>query len=462
MVGRSNDGDSITNFFLGLIPLKDATAQTLYSNVVNFFNDNGIPYKDNLIGFAADGANSMLGEHHSLSSLLQADIPHLFVVKCICHSYALCASNACSKLPRSIEELARDIYSYFSCSPKRVGELEEFQKFVNVKPHKILHPSQTRWLSLHMVVSRLLEQYNALKLYFTSAVLDDKLVAADTILQRLSNPITKLYLLFLDFVLPVFNKVNKLMQSESTQIHVLYMSVASTLRTILSCYMKESYLSKTPLKQLRFRDPNNFKPIEEMYLGVNVDIELRSSAQYEKVAIDRFRLNCLEFYIEAASQINKRFSFGSEKLEILKALSPKVVFNKEIPSLVTLLHIYSHIVPGDMQEVDTEWRILSNSSITLVDVDSTMKPEEFWSKVGKVNYMDNQPMVPHLSKFMKTLLCLPYSSTTVERLFSAINRMKTKTRNRLSTETLVGLLQTRQSLKGSSTCDFRVTKALLI
>ncbi len=151
----------------------------------------------------------------------------------------------------------------------------------------------------------------------------------------------------------------------------------------------------------------------------------------------------------------KRFSFGSEKLEILKALSPKVVFIKETPSLVTLLHIYSHIVPGNMQEVDTEWRILSNSLVTLVDVDSTMKPEEFWSKVGKVNFMDNQPMVPHLSKFMKTLLCLPHSSATVEGLFSAINRMKTKTRNRLSTETLIGLLQTRQSLKGSSSCDFK-------
>ncbi len=90
-----------------------------------------------------------------------------------------------------------------------------------------------------------------------------------------------------------------------------------------------------------------------------------------------------------------------------------------------------------------------------------MKPEEFWSKVGKVNYMDNQPVVPHLSKFMKSLLCLSHSSATAERVFSAINRMKTKTRSRLSTETLVGLLQTRQSLKDSSSCDFRVTKALL-
>ncbi len=56
-----------------------------------------------------------------------------------------------------------------------------------------------------------------------------------------------------------------------------------------------------------------------------------------------------------------------------------------------------------MKEGHTEWRILSNSLGTIVVVDSTMKPEEFWSKVGKVNYMDNQPVVPHLSKFMKTL-----------------------------------------------------------
>ncbi len=136
----------LENFFLTLIPLKDAIAQALYNNVVNFFTENNISYKENLIGFAADGANSMLGAHHSLSALLKADVPHLCIMKCICRSFALYTSNACLKLPRSVEDLARDIYSYFNCSPKRIGELEEFQVFTNVKPHKILHPCQTRWL----------------------------------------------------------------------------------------------------------------------------------------------------------------------------------------------------------------------------------------------------------------------------------------------------------------------------
>ncbi|RUM29380.1 MAG: hypothetical protein DSY42_06665 [Aquifex sp.] len=302
MVARVIDNDSVRDFFLTLIPLKDATAQTLYNSVVKFFTENNISYKEHLIGFTADGANSMLGAHNSLSALLKADVPHLFIMKCICHSFALCASNACLKLPRSVEDLARDIYSYFNCSPKRIGELEEFQVFTNVKPHKILHPCQTRWLSLHMVVSRLLEQYEALKLYFINAVMVDRFIATETILQRLSNPFTRLYYLFLDFVLPIFNNINKLMQSESTQVHVLYHSVSCALRTVLDCYMRESYLSKTPLKQIKFRDPGNFKPLEEMYLGVKVGTELRSR-QYDRQDVNSFRKSCLDFLIEAASDI---------------------------------------------------------------------------------------------------------------------------------------------------------------
>lgn len=118
-----------------------------------------------MIGFAADGANVMMGVNNSLSTLLKQDIPNLFVMKCICHSFHLCASYDCKKLPRSVEDLARDIHNYF-LSPKQSMAFKEFQEFADVKPHKILHPSQTRWLSLHSVVKRLLEQLPALKLFF--------------------------------------------------------------------------------------------------------------------------------------------------------------------------------------------------------------------------------------------------------------------------------------------------------
>jgi len=37
------------------------------------------------------------------------------------------------------------------------------------KIHKILHPAQTRWLSVESVVVRIFEQYEVLKLFFIDA-----------------------------------------------------------------------------------------------------------------------------------------------------------------------------------------------------------------------------------------------------------------------------------------------------
>ncbi len=74
MVVRVIIENEVKDCFLSLIPLKDVTADYLYNQVVEFFRKHNIPYKENLIGFAADGANAMLGAHHSLSSLLKTKI----------------------------------------------------------------------------------------------------------------------------------------------------------------------------------------------------------------------------------------------------------------------------------------------------------------------------------------------------------------------------------------------------
>lgn len=138
-----------------------------------------------MIGYASVGANNMMGSHNSLATKLRNDIPNIFVFKCICHSFHLCASYSCMKLPKYVEDVARDVYNYISNNPKRLCEYKEFQQFLNIKPHKLLHPAQTRWLSLHSVVKRILSQYQALKLYFTSAALNDGLDNAKIILDRL-------------------------------------------------------------------------------------------------------------------------------------------------------------------------------------------------------------------------------------------------------------------------------------
>ena len=107
-----------------------------------------------------------MGRKNGVQHLLQQKVSAIYVQGCVCHSMHLCASKACLKLPNELEDLARGIYSYLSNSPKRLTEYKEFQKFTDTNSRKILHVSCTRWY-------RILDQWNALTLFFTSASLED-------------------------------------------------------------------------------------------------------------------------------------------------------------------------------------------------------------------------------------------------------------------------------------------------
>ncbi|XP_061389174.1 uncharacterized protein LOC133324344, partial [Musca vetustissima] len=137
--------------------------------------------------------------------------PHLIVIKCICHSLALCSSYACLQLPSAVETLARNIFNYISNSPKRSNLYKEIQKLLDIRPKKMLHPGQTRWLSLESVVVRILELYEPLKIYFSFAANVDKIDTANIIFENL-NDTNEIYVSFLKYILAIINNINKMFQ----------------------------------------------------------------------------------------------------------------------------------------------------------------------------------------------------------------------------------------------------------
>jgi hypothetical protein len=139
------DGEVVDRIF-DLIEVKDASAKTLFSMIKNIFDKNQIT--KNLIAFAADNASTMVGHQNGVQAKLKELNPMSYVQKCLCHSLHLCTSAAAKELPSVIKQFVRDIYFYFAHSAKKMSELGECQVFVNEKPHKMLYPSQTRWLYL--------------------------------------------------------------------------------------------------------------------------------------------------------------------------------------------------------------------------------------------------------------------------------------------------------------------------
>ena len=195
-------------------------------------------------------------------------------MRCICHSAHLCASHACEKLPCSAEELLCDVYNYFCHSSKRQAEFRAFRSPAEVQPHKLLHPCQTHWLSLHACVSRVIEQWNVLIQYFQAVVDQDNLLVSQKILNHLQNPIWKLYFHFLDFVLPKFTELNLMFQSAKTSIHCLHNGLHTIYRDFLKCYMREAYWRHTTLQEIDPTYQVNFLPLPTMYMGAKVTLYL--------------------------------------------------------------------------------------------------------------------------------------------------------------------------------------------
>ena len=227
-----NTNGVVRCIFFRLMPLQRTDSETLFKAIdENFSSDGPIRYS-NLVGLGLDGANVMLGTRNSVLVQLKARQPSVVSFHCNCHIAALIANHACKVFPDFLEDVTIQIWYFFQKSPKRYRILEEFQSFVDSKPHKLLKAGQTRWSSLEMCVNRLLEQYDALLLYFRST--DEHSSVVRRVESSLEKPLTKLYLMFLSNALHVINGFNKLIQSESPTIHILHREVQSFVKKTAS------------------------------------------------------------------------------------------------------------------------------------------------------------------------------------------------------------------------------------
>jgi len=93
----------------------DGSSEKIYQTFKNYTEEKGIPLK-NIVGLACNEV--VVGKHNSFYTSLKHDVPHVILLKCICHSAALVASKACRKLPNILEDLLKNIYSYVSESSK--------------------------------------------------------------------------------------------------------------------------------------------------------------------------------------------------------------------------------------------------------------------------------------------------------------------------------------------------------
>ena len=458
--------EPVTRFF-DMVSVEDSTANGLYGAIKNAFEGKAIPVK-NIVGYSSDTTNVMFGEHHSVVALLKKDAPHVWAVKCSCHMIHLCASDACLKMSTTLEDLCRNVYSHFNRSSLRQKDYRQFQEFVQAEPHKLLGVAQTRWLSLESSISRLLEQWDALRLYFTSLIAEkrDPSYTTESILRGLTNKYLQAQLEFLSFQLHRLNEFNTMFQSSDPVLHHLYDEVQKLLKSLLSDFLKMDVVRNCDPFTLSLDDPQLKMPIDEVYLGIAATATLNEClALDDHEAVQSVKLvkqTCLEFMLELVRQIRSHFDLSDSAYKLVEFIMPQNAVKCNPSSLHQLFYRFPYLTDvADKTLVDVEWRKQALEELDEIILDeSSLK---FWQRRLDARSFNGKLKYPNLKKVVGSIMSLPSSNAAVERLFSHLKLVKTDTRNSLKRESLVGVIHTKEGMNANSlrSHELNVDKELL-
>jgi len=306
-------------------------------------------------------------------------------------------------------------------------------------------------------VDRVLENWNALRLFFQSEYLEDNLHSTKGILDSLENPVYKIYLSFLSYILGQVNKLNLEFQAEKPKLHLLLQRTNDLYRAILRNFVVRSHIESNSLNlnDINFRDSRNIIPLENIFFGVKVEMLINNHPEIPLAEITNFKKRALDFYIELCQQIRDRFDFDNAVLKFVSSIiNPQEASSGNIPNIIQGLHqhfpnLIQNLNDKEIENLNSEWRLLPDvSQIKLLD---TSDVEAWWSKVLRLkNDLDNE-MFPNLKNIVFALLSLPHSSAAAERKFSDVSLIKNKLRNRLETETVNNILHCKEHL-GENVC----------
>jgi hypothetical protein len=330
----------------------------------------------------------MVGEYNSVFSRLRVDFPSIVNVSCTCHSIHLAASKACLKLPRSVEDMMRNIYAHFHRSYQRSVTLKDFEELYHVETHNILAPGQTRWLSLWECVKRVLEQYDPLLAYFRLNVFEDPSRTTESIVIAMNNVFTKVYLEFLSYILGLLVDFNVLFQSEMPLLYELKSSVCQLLKQICSNFIQINVIKDSDILHIDSSNKRNYVAIDSLYLGVAAHESISSIRENRDVRLDDiagFLDTCLQFYVELVSVIQLKFKFDDNLFDMLDILNVDHALSLQTPTLAAVLKRFPILAESvNLQDVDKEWRNLAFLDLTKVGIDECKKKTSVLAKSNGV------------------------------------------------------------------------------
>lgn len=432
----------VVSAFLALQSLESSDAVGIVAALVKCLQNQDLNL-NNLIGLGTDNAAVMTGSRHSVYMILktQYNLSHLILIPCVCHSLQLAVTRASENtLPRNIEFLIRETYNWFSHSTKRQIEYKNIYKLINCgeSPLKILKACDTRWLSIEPAIVRILSQWEELKVHFFTT--KDSCYTAEMLYAMYSDDQNRLYVTFLRSLLGEVQETVKIFESEKANVVQLLGSLMALLRSVCQRIILPT-AATTDKDYLNIKIKEHLNPVT--YLGYLFESQIQKLPASHNVNIAVVRSRCIDFNVKLGEEIQKRLPTNYEALEKMALLSEEEALKQTKNTSIIDLAKEMGISEEKIDKILQQWQTIHFVDWTPLNGD----PVSFWAKVAAYKNAAGINTFQDISDFAIAILSLPHSNAEVERVFSAMNIVKNKLRNKISEKTLNSILLIRNQLR---------------
>ncbi|KAH9365520.1 hypothetical protein HPB48_010480 [Haemaphysalis longicornis] len=199
IIYHSVTNSRIVAAFLNLCTLEVCTANGILTAMKSTPMEHCLKL-ERIRGVGTDNVSVMPIINNGVHRKLKAEASNLVLIRSTCHSLQLATSAATAEaLPKILEYLISETYNWFARSPARQIAYKKLYGLMNDgdEPLKIVQACRTRWPSLEIAVSRIVDQWTEFKAHFEMARRNEKCYAEEVLYGMHENQINLGYLLFL-------------------------------------------------------------------------------------------------------------------------------------------------------------------------------------------------------------------------------------------------------------------------
>lgn len=422
----------IREAFLEFVPTLDLTGKGLAKLIIDSLKSNNINC-EYLVGQGYDGAAAFSGYLHGAQACIQKDFPMALYVHCSAHSLNLALSNS-SSLPliRNFMGTLQSVATFFQNSAKRTQVLKDSISEISPQSKRasLVAFCETRWVQKHESIIRFKELYSAIILALERLEISGSCETSKNAFQLLSAIQSS------KFVLPLL---------VTEKIFACTLPLCKALQEVNAdiseaCEYVDNVLDV--FENFRRNADEDFNVIFEeasaMLLanGGVMDFPRITAKQIHRENVpstnckEYYKLNLyIQFLDHVKTQLCDRFTKHKYLISSLQKLIPSRCLTINPQDLEECITFYATILP-QAATFNAEFFIWQSKWKTVIE-----KPNSAIESFFKCN----KSFFPNIHKLLQILATLPVSTSTPERTFSTLRRLKTYLRNSTGNTRLTGL-----------------------